>query len=139
MYEGPGDNNDCGISSSAQKANLYNATNALYTSATYVMTGLHPVLHTKKSPTSSVPRTFVGVRQKIPLTSGGPAYVYILVSTAMQQQTAYDTLINFGCDGSEIIMFDGGGSTQMKVGTTLIASSDSPDRPVPTFIVVKEN
>jgi exopolysaccharide biosynthesis protein len=37
-------------------------------------------------------------------------------------------------------MFDGGGSTQMKVGSTVvIESSDISDRPVPMFLVVKEN
>jgi hypothetical protein len=139
VYEGPGNNSSCTTSTSTGKSNLYNASNMLYTSATHVMTGLYP-LGGSKSPTSAIPRTFVGVRQKTPLTNGGPAYVYILASTAIKQQNAYDILVNFGCDGSEIVMFDGGGSTQIKVGSTvLIESSDSPDRAVPIFLVVKEN
>ncbi|MDR2540723.1 MAG: phosphodiester glycosidase family protein [Candidatus Peribacteria bacterium] len=138
VYEGPGNNSSCNTSTSAGKTNLYNVTSALYSSATYVMTGLHPLDANKGS--GSVPRTFVGVRQKTPLTNGGPAYIYILVTTAMNQQTAYNTLVEFECDGSEIIMFDGGGSTQMKVGNSvLIESSDSPDRSVPIFLAIKEN
>lgn len=139
VFEGPGNNSSCNTSTSTGKANLYNTANALYTSATYAMTGLHP-LNANKDKTLNRPRTFVGVRQKTPLTHGGPAYIYILATTAMNQQTAYNTLVDFECDGSEIIMFDGGGSTQMKVGNTiLIESSDSPNRPVPIFLAIKEN
>lgn len=137
VYEGPGNNNSCNVNSSTGKANLYNATVNLYSSATHVMTGLHPTLANKDSSLCR-PRTFVGIRQHTPLTNGGPVYVYILTTTSMTQLDAYNRLIGFGCDGSEIVMFDGGGSTQMRIGSnTLIHSSSSPYREVPLFIVVK--
>lgn len=127
VYSGPGNNS----------GNYYTLANSLYTGATHAMTGLHPSpTIAPKTPNGSIGRTFVGVRQKTPGTNGGPAFVYVLTGEKLTQQQAYDMLIGFGCNSSEIVMFDGSGSTQLNVGgSVLVPSSDN--RYVPTFLVIK--
>jgi hypothetical protein len=71
-----------------------------------VFVGLDPLMN-EKQPNSSIPRTMVGI------SSQGGSTVYILVASAKQQAEANSILTNiFGC--SNVVMFDGGGSTQFK-------------------------
>jgi hypothetical protein len=118
------------------KVNLYNQIQSNYSSFSNIWVGLHPV-NAQKRPTENIGRTFVGVRQQTPLTNGGPVYIYILVAAALQQSQAYNFLQDFGCDASEIIMFDGSGSTQMNSVTSGVSLSSSDGRTVPLWLAVK--
>lgn len=128
---------NCTSPNSGWESNLYNKVNTTYSGLDNVIMGLHPTL-ANKSKYSSIGRTFLGVRQKNPLTNGGPAYVYILVSNQMTQAEAYATLQDFSCDASEIIMFDGSGSTRMKTASG-ITLSPTDGRSVPIWLAVKES
>jgi hypothetical protein len=120
------------------KANVYNQVQTNYNSFSNILVGLHPV-NASKTPNALTGRTFVGVRQKTPLTSGGPVYLYILVAASLQQQQAYTILQGFGCDESDIVMFDGSGSTQMKSVTSEVFLPSSDNREVPLWLAVKLN
>ena len=67
-----------------------------------------------KGITNYVGRTFAGIDD----TDGDGDYemIYIFTSSYARQTTAATVLRNFGAD--KVIMFDGGGSTQMRCGST---------------------
>lgn len=136
VFNGPGNNNSNHNNNSTGRVNLYNAANSAYSSFTHVITGLHPSPSiAPKTPNGNIGRTFVGVKQKNPM-SGGPSFMYILVASSLKQQQAHDILVGFQCQSTDIVMFDGSGSSQFKLGSSvLIPSSDG--RYVPTFLAIK--
>ena len=136
VFNGPGNNSNNNIHTPTGRINLYNATNSAYSSFNHVMTGLHPSPSiAPKTPNGSIGRTFVGVKQKNPM-SGGPSIVYILVASSLKQQQAYDILTAFQCASSDIVMFDGSHSSQLNVGGNILVPSSGP-RTVPTFLAIK--
>lgn len=103
------------------KANLYGS------SAPNVLAGLDKLVN--KGATLSKQRTFAGVKD----ADGDSQYetVLLLSSTAATQAEAAKVLQDFGC--AKVIMFDGGGSTQLRCkDRTLIPST----RRVPQTIAV---
>ncbi len=110
---------------SLTKNNLYGS------SAPNILGGLSETAN--KNPTSYIGRTFVGIDD----TNGDSLYDIVLVfnSSYARQTDASTVLRNFGAD--KVIMFDGGGSTQLRCGgTNYVSSSDTPDRMIPQTIGV---
>ncbi|MDR2540696.1 MAG: hypothetical protein LBD11_02710, partial [Candidatus Peribacteria bacterium] len=83
--------------------NTYSDMQARFQSFQNVFVGLDPLLNNKQK-TSSIQRTMVGIPNQ------GGSTVYILVASA-KTQTAVNSILTdtFGC--SDVVMFDGGGST----------------------------
>jgi len=106
---------------SLTRDNLYGS------SAPNILGGLSE--NANKSATSYVGRTFVGIDD----TNGDSLYDTVLVfnSSYARQTDASTVLRNFGAD--KVIMFDGGGSTQLRCGANSYVSST---RPIPQTIGV---
>ncbi|MGK7898129.1 MAG: phosphodiester glycosidase family protein [Xenococcus sp. (in: cyanobacteria)] len=82
---------------------------------------------------SNVSRTFVGIRDRD--GDGESETVLILNSKANTQPAAAQILRDFGAE--EVMMLDGGGSTQMMTQDNLyVESTDNPDRSIPQTIGV---
>ena len=106
---------------SLTKGNLYGS------SAPNILGGLSE--NANKSMTSYVGRTFAGIDD----TNGDGKYDKVMIFNSLysRQIDASTVLRNFGAD--KVIMFDGGGSTQLRCGATSYVSST---RPIPQTIGV---
>lgn len=85
-----------------------------------IMGGLDPAAN--KGPNNFVGRTFIGLASSYP---DGKNDIALLFNSAFSSQIAATrTLINdFGCKADQIIMFDGGGSTQLIIKNESCISS----------------
>ncbi len=120
---------------------LYQKSTNFYNSNTSnpgntIIGGLHP-LNADKDKIIATGRTFVGIKDCN--SDGYKEALYILVSTSLIQQQAYDILRNeFLCDQS--IMFDGSGSSQLVCkGAELVKSTDVLRRKFPVALQVVTN
>jgi hypothetical protein len=100
-------------------------------SAQNIMVGLHPSpsVVTNKSPASNIGRMLICTKPQ-----SGAAWVYMLSAGSLQQQTALNYAISWGCTESSTVMMDGSGSAQLKTvnSGTLLAG----DRQLPQVIAV---
>jgi hypothetical protein len=84
-----------------------------------------------KYPLIELPRTFLGVADRD--LDNQNETIFILTSKSQTQVGAAQLLSKFGA--SEVMMLDGGGSTQLNIqGKEVLSSTDSPSRMIPQGI-----
>lgn len=110
-------------------SNDYSTVLSQFSHVPTAMVGIHPAAK-KPRDEESIERTFIG------LTSANSDKVYILTTRSRTQLEAFDLLKNeFNCNGSKIVMLDGGGSTQMTCENVNYITSS---RAVPSIIAIYE-
>jgi hypothetical protein len=88
--------------------------------------GLHPV-NVSKNKYALLNRTMIGIKDQN--GDGKNEVIYILTANFSMQSMALNILKTFGCSDSNIIMFDGSGSSQMICGAYSFLSSDARNVP----------
>lgn len=130
---------DPGMSESQRNQRLYRATSNMYRRAEMAVTGLDPLNQKRNSYYPKVARTFLGVRLKKFVQNDSQSFIYLFVTSGkygLNQKAAHNVLQSFACASEDIIMFDGGGSTQLKWGNEVKVQA-LQNRYVPFFFAIK--
>jgi hypothetical protein len=105
-----------------------------YGSAPHIVTVLDPSFPIDRS-IDTTNRTMVGLYD----SDNNSLYETVLISVSKNatRTDARQHLLNFGLDSSQIVMLDGGGSTQLLInGDVKVTTNPPPTRPVPNALIV---